>query len=120
MARTPLCGEESVVETEALKNHPSFRHLWDDGTAEAKTIQRQCKHGRAVSYRHHRWLMDTWRPIASGCESVSKTAIDINPMKPCGDSLTLDVADPTNVNSGQGSNHAQASIGFRVRLPAAK
>ena len=34
----PLCGEESVMETEPLKNHSSFRHLWEDGTAEAKTI----------------------------------------------------------------------------------
>lgn len=32
-----LCGREGVGETESLKEHPDFRDLWQDGTAEAKT-----------------------------------------------------------------------------------
>jgi hypothetical protein len=43
--------------------------------------------------------------------------IETNPMKPCGYALVLSVWDRTNVNSGQMSHLAQASIGFCVRLP---
>jgi len=43
--------------------------------------------------------------------------IDTTPMRPCGYALVLGVWDRTNVNSGQTSHYAQASIGFCVRLP---
>lgn len=40
------------------------------------------------------------------------------PMDPCGYALILHVWDRTNVNSGGGSHHAQASVGFCLRVPA--
>ncbi len=37
------------------------------------------------------------------------------PMDPCGYSLTLQVSDRTNVNSGQTNNYAERSVGFCIR-----
>jgi len=39
-------------------------------------------------------------------------------MDPCGYSLTLNVWDRTNVNSGQTSNYNDASVGFCLQLGA--
>jgi hypothetical protein len=38
-----LAGGATVVETEPLKDHPAFRHLWEDGKAEAATISAAVK-----------------------------------------------------------------------------
>lgn len=38
-------------------------------------------------------------------------------MDPCGYSLTLQVSDRTNVNSGAGNNYNEASVGFCIRTP---
>ena len=40
------------------------------------------------------------------------------PMDPCGYALILHAYDRTNVNSGGGSHHAQASVGFCLRMPS--
>jgi len=37
------------------------------------------------------------------------------PMDACGYALILHVWDRTNVNSGGGNNHSQASVGFCLR-----
>jgi hypothetical protein len=41
----------------------------------------------------------------------------VGPMDPCGYSLTLQVWDRTNVDSGAGNNYNEASVGFCVRTP---
>lgn len=33
-----LCGTEGVTENQPLKEHSGYRHLWEDGRAEAATI----------------------------------------------------------------------------------
>jgi hypothetical protein len=38
-------------------------------------------------------------------------------MDPCGYALTLQVWDRTNVNSGQGNNYNEASVGFCIQIP---
>jgi len=45
--------------------------------------------------------------------------LNTGPMRPCGYSLTLQVWDRTNVNSGFGSNYNEASVGFCLRVPTA-
>jgi hypothetical protein len=39
----------------------------------------------------------------------------VGPMNPCGYSLTLQVSDRTNVDSGAGNHNSEASVGFCVR-----
>jgi hypothetical protein len=38
-------------------------------------------------------------------------------MDPCGYSLTLQVWDRTNVDSGAHKNYDEASVGFCIRIP---
>jgi hypothetical protein len=45
-------------------------------------------------------------------------SLDTGPMDPCGYALILHVFDRTNVNSGGGGHHSQASVGFCLRSPA--
>lgn len=43
--------------------------------------------------------------------------LDTTGMSPCGYSLTINVFDRTNVNSGGGHNNSEASVGFCLRVP---
>ena len=55
--------------------------------------------------------------IADPGVSGEAFTIDTTGMEVCGYSLTLNVWDRTNVNSGQGSNYNNASIGFCLQFP---
>jgi hypothetical protein len=50
--------------------------------------------------------------VSGGSYTLSTVGMD-----PCGYSLTLQVSDRTNVNSGAGNYTGEASVGFCVRLP---
>jgi hypothetical protein len=52
-------------------------------------------------------------PGVSGATYTMNTA----GMDPCGYALTLQVWDRTNVNSGQGNNYNEASVGFCIQIP---
>jgi hypothetical protein len=50
--------------------------------------------------------------ISGGTYTLNTTGMD-----PCGYSLTLQVSDRTNVDSGAGNNYNEASVGFCIRIP---
>jgi len=52
--------------------------------------------------------------VAGGLYTLNTTGMD-----PCGYSLTLQVWDRTNVDSGAGNNYNEASVGFCIRTPQA-
>jgi hypothetical protein len=57
-------------------------------------------------------------PAISDPGHVNETyTLNTTGMSPCGYSLTINVFDRTNVNSGQGHNNSEASVGFCLRVP---
>jgi hypothetical protein len=43
-----LCGSEGATESQSLKEHAGYRHLWEDGRAEAATISTAVEAWRGV------------------------------------------------------------------------